>query len=311
MSQQAKATFEFDMCTTQQFTVNISSIAPLPQRLSQNGSDVVVNGKQAMLLRPIIHLFGRKNRTMNGEVIKELEYDTMNNPINFINRYIMLPSNATSADTFSFVLDEDQLDEGYYQLSAKIALVSQFPDLVDLDGRTNIIQADSYGEDVRGFVEYSGVTVINETSMVGVQKSKTTLSQITSDKFNTNIQSGEPISFFWQFAGIGQERCFHDDVEIADCASGVNVQANDVSHESQQHTFRVEFTDVCGNSKEAEYSYTQQGVQAVSKVDYIPVVSDNLQLPAAVAKQPRNSAAAAGPAGVSAALLMLLAAALL
>jgi hypothetical protein len=41
---------------------------------------------------------------------------------------------------------------------------------------------------VRGFVEYSGVTVINETSMVGVQKSKTTLSQITSDKLNTNIQ---------------------------------------------------------------------------------------------------------------------------
>jgi hypothetical protein len=49
-------------------TVNISSIAPLPQRLSQNGSDVVVNGKQAMLFRPVIHLFGRKNRTLNGEV---------------------------------------------------------------------------------------------------------------------------------------------------------------------------------------------------------------------------------------------------
>jgi hypothetical protein len=52
------------------------------------------------------------------------------------------------------------------------------------------LQADSYGEDVRGFVEYSGVTVINETSMVGVQKSKTTLSQITSDKLNTIIQVG-------------------------------------------------------------------------------------------------------------------------
>jgi hypothetical protein len=89
------------------------------------------------------------------------------------------------------------------------------------------------------------------------------------------------------------------------------LQANDVSHDSQQHTFRVEFTDVCGNSKEAEYSYTQQGVQAVSKVDYIPVVTDNLQLPSAASKQPRNSAAAAGPAGVLAVLLMLLAATLL
>lgn len=74
------------------------------------------------------------------QVIKELEYDTMNNPINFINRYIMLPANTTGNDTFSFVLDEDSLDEGYYKLSAKVALVSQFPDLVDLDGRTNIIQ---------------------------------------------------------------------------------------------------------------------------------------------------------------------------
>jgi hypothetical protein len=84
-------------------------------------------------------------QTLCLQVIKELEYDTMNNPINFINRYIMLPSNTTSADTFSFVLDEDQLDEGYYKLSAKIALVSQFPDLVDLDGRTNIIQVRGKG----------------------------------------------------------------------------------------------------------------------------------------------------------------------
>lgn len=48
--------------------MNISNIAPLPQQLSQNGSSVVVNGKQAMLFRPVIHLFGRKNRTLNGEV---------------------------------------------------------------------------------------------------------------------------------------------------------------------------------------------------------------------------------------------------
>jgi hypothetical protein len=48
--------------------VNISNISPLPQRLSQNGSNIVVNGKQAMLFRPVIHLFGRKNRTLNGEV---------------------------------------------------------------------------------------------------------------------------------------------------------------------------------------------------------------------------------------------------
>jgi hypothetical protein len=57
-------------------TVNISNIAPLPQRLSQNGSNIVVNGKQAMLFRPVIHLFGRKNRTLNGEVSRHLLYCT-------------------------------------------------------------------------------------------------------------------------------------------------------------------------------------------------------------------------------------------
>jgi hypothetical protein len=44
------------------------------------------------------------------------------------------------------------------------------------------------------------------------------------------LQSGEPISFYWQFAGIGQERCFHDDVEIPDCASGVIVQVRRMKH---------------------------------------------------------------------------------
>lgn len=32
------------------------------------------------------------------------------------------------------------------------------------------------------------MTIINETSMVGVQKSKTTISQITSDKINRSIK---------------------------------------------------------------------------------------------------------------------------
>jgi hypothetical protein len=44
------------------------------------------------------------------------------------------------------------------------------------------------------------------------------------------LQSGEPISFYWQFAGIGQERCFHNDVEIPDCASGVIVQVRRRKH---------------------------------------------------------------------------------
>lgn len=59
------------------------------------------------------------------------------------------------------------------------------------------MQADAYGEDVRGFTEYAGVTIINETSTVGVQKSKTTISQITSDKINKVIQVRPGLALAW------------------------------------------------------------------------------------------------------------------
>jgi len=45
---------------------------------------VVVDGEQQMLLRPVIHLFGHKNKSLDGTVLKELEFDRLNNPINFV-----------------------------------------------------------------------------------------------------------------------------------------------------------------------------------------------------------------------------------
>jgi hypothetical protein len=43
---------------------------------------------------------------------QDLEYDNLNNPVNFINKYIVLPKNFSSEDTLSFILDKDELDEG-------------------------------------------------------------------------------------------------------------------------------------------------------------------------------------------------------
>jgi hypothetical protein len=51
-------------------TVNISNIYPLSVPLAQNGSLVRVDGNQEMLFRPVIHLFGNKNRTLDGKVLK-------------------------------------------------------------------------------------------------------------------------------------------------------------------------------------------------------------------------------------------------
>jgi len=49
------------------------------------------------------------------------------------------------------------------------------------------LQNDAYGEDIRGYTEYLGVTLIKDTELVGVQRSKTTMSEIVSDK------TGQPI----------------------------------------------------------------------------------------------------------------------
>lgn len=43
---------------------------------------------------------------------QDLEYDNLHNPVNFINKYIVLPKNFSGDDVLSFVLDKDDLDEG-------------------------------------------------------------------------------------------------------------------------------------------------------------------------------------------------------
>lgn len=50
------------------------------------------------------------------------------------------------------------------------------------------LQDDAYGEDIRGYTEYLGVTLIKDTELVGVQRSKTTMSEIVSDKTGQPIQ---------------------------------------------------------------------------------------------------------------------------
>lgn len=145
------------------------------------------------------------------------------------------------------------------------------------------------------------------------------------------LQQGDTITFNWQFVGIGQEQCFHDDIELPECESPMSVSvdtqaycvmstmfghlksvrrvgcgwqnakhpamavsasenmhvapkpsqrllltvtarafvcvcvlavlqvtAKDVSSAATSHTFTVKFTDVCGNTKVADYKYTQK-----------------------------------------------------
>jgi hypothetical protein len=50
--------------------VNVSNLHPLSVPLTQNGSLVRVDGNQEMLFRPVIHLFGNKNKTLDGKILK-------------------------------------------------------------------------------------------------------------------------------------------------------------------------------------------------------------------------------------------------
>jgi hypothetical protein len=72
------------------------------------------------------------------------------------------------------------------------------------------------------------------------------------------LQQGDAITFSWHFVGIGKEQCFHDGVEMSECASPMRVMAKDVSSADTAHTFKVKFTDVCGETKTADYKYTQK-----------------------------------------------------
>lgn len=58
--------------------------------------------------------------------LQDLEYDNLNNPVNFINKYIVLPKNFSSEDTLSFILDKDELDEGEGQGSGFRSMHAQF-----------------------------------------------------------------------------------------------------------------------------------------------------------------------------------------
>jgi hypothetical protein len=72
------------------------------------------------------------------------------------------------------------------------------------------------------------------------------------------------------------------------------VEAQDVSG-TTPIKFKVMITDVCGNEKELEYSYTAQGVTAVTKPDEIP---SNIVGGGTVNPPKKNGAATTAAAGM-------------
>lgn len=86
-----------------------------------------------------------------------------------------------------------------------------------------------------------------------------------------NVQAGDAITFSWQFVAAGVEKCYHDGVEIplVPCVSPMIVVAKAFSANVTTRNFSVVITDVCGNNKTANWTYTAGGAKAVSEIDYV------------------------------------------
>lgn len=77
-----------------------TTIAPVAQQATNN---------QHCLTHASLWFLPRPCQTPKQQ---DLEYDNLHNPVNFINKYIVLPKNFSTDDVLSFILDKDDLDEG-------------------------------------------------------------------------------------------------------------------------------------------------------------------------------------------------------
>jgi hypothetical protein len=131
---------------------------------------------------------------------------------------------------------------------------------------------------------------------------------------DVTVQAGDAITFSWQFVAAGGEKCYHDGVEVplVSCASPMIVVAKAFSANVTSHNFSVVMTDVCGNQKAANWTYTAGGAKAISEVDYVDpnVMSDGANFGVVPATARRTTISAAAPITTAAGLLRSTAAAL-
>lgn len=64
--------------------------------------------------RAVLQIFGRMNKTIEGVPVEE--------GASYVNKYFLLPSNLKATDKITLSLDEGELEEGYYHMSAKVRM---------------------------------------------------------------------------------------------------------------------------------------------------------------------------------------------
>ncbi|KIY98911.1 hypothetical protein MNEG_9051 [Monoraphidium neglectum] len=274
MTRQASAVLKFDMCTTDTFTVNISSASPLPVNITFNGAPVA---EGANLLRPLVKVWGSKVTELDGTDASVALDGSATPEANYITRYFPLAS-SYAGETLSYPLSE-LLQEGFYNISASVSLLTAYPLLTDLVGLNMIQQTDEPGVSagVSGLYE-AATLMVHDGALVGVQKSSTltTLSQISSPSHSSGqaIAAGDNIVLSWQFAGAGSAVCTHDGAVVSNslgnkCVSPLTVTARAFGSASSKHTVEVTFMDVCGRERVAEFDYTAKGLTVVTQPEVL------------------------------------------
>jgi hypothetical protein len=255
-------------------TVNVSDVTPLPVNVSLNG---VPLPSGANLLRPLIKVWGGKVAELDGTPSTE-GYDELasHSEATWLAKYLPLDS-SYSGGLVSFPVS-DALQEGYYNVSATVSLITGYPSLVDLVGLNQITQDDetATGAGVSGTYE-AATSVVIDHALVGVQKASTptTLSAIScaNQASVTKVTAGDALELSWKFTGVGSATCAHDGAPVSNapngtCVSPLTVHAGDVAA-SAAHKVTVTFTDVCGRTRTAEFQYTAAGVQAVTPTEVL------------------------------------------
>lgn len=105
------------MCTSNIFTVNVSSVSPLPVNITLNGEPVA---EGANLLRPLVKVWGSKVTDLDG-TSASVELDgSAQSEANYVAKYMPL-SSAYAGEALAFPLSE-ALQEGFYNLSASVSV---------------------------------------------------------------------------------------------------------------------------------------------------------------------------------------------
>jgi hypothetical protein len=254
-------------------TVNVSDANPLPVNVSLNGTPL---SSGTNLLRPLIKVWGAKVMELDGTPSAEGYDQSSQSDATWLTKYLPLDS-SYAGERVSFLLP-GALQEGYYNLSAAVSLITAYPTLVDLVGLNQITQDDAPATDAGVSGMYEAATwVLIDHALVGVQKASTptTLSAIScsNQASVTKVTGGDMLELTWQFTGAGSATCAHDGVAIANgpngtCVSPLSVTARDFAS-AATHAVTVTFTDVCGRVRNAEFQYTAAGVQSITPTEVL------------------------------------------